>query len=90
MDTAMNIVVEPRYASTGNFSEGLARVETKKYQIFDETIEKYGYIDPKGNIIITPQFNYAYSFNHNRVQVRVNDKFGYINRKGEFIWNPTN
>ena len=43
------------------------------------------FIDTKGNIVITGLFTNAEPFENGVARVEKNDKYGYINKKGEFI-----
>ena len=48
-----------------------------------------GYINTKGNKIITPIYSHAYSFSEGIAAVRFeDDKVGYINKQGELIIKP--
>lgn len=52
---------------------------------------KWGFIDPKGNIIIPFKFDKISSMNFNQdyCAVMIGDKWGYIDRKGEFLKEPS-
>lgn len=50
--------------------------------------EKWGYINPKGEFVINPQFDSADFFYDGIAMVKQGDNYGYINDKGEFIINP--
>lgn len=45
----------------------------------------FGYIDKKGNWVIKPKFDSAKEFDKGVAEVVINDKYGYINTKGEQI-----
>jgi len=45
---------------------------------------KRGYIDQRGQIVIQPKFDDVYSFQDDIAAVKVDSKWGYINKKGEF------
>jgi hypothetical protein len=49
----------------------------------------YGYIDSTGKDAITPQFDNAGSFVNGIAAAAKNNKWGFINKKGEFIIEPT-
>jgi hypothetical protein len=55
---------------------------------------KWGYIDKDGKFVIAPQFDSTYRFEAGIAQVSVgtgeNEKSGYIDTTGKYIWNPTN
>lgn len=50
--------------------------------------EKWGYVNQRGEYVINPQFDKAYSFTNGRAMVIVNDKYGYIDEKGSYVVNP--
>lgn len=50
--------------------------------------EKWGYVNPQGEYIINPQFDFADPFTDGRALVKVNGKFGYIDEKGSYAVNP--
>ena len=60
---------------------------------------KVGYINPKGEIVINPQFDEAKNFSEGLARVNIGGrrnrfrrdgggKWGYINSKGKFVINP--
>lgn len=53
-----------------------------------KTVEKYGYINKAGEIIIPPQFKYVGDFSEGLAQVRIDKKFGYIDKTGKKIISP--
>lgn len=74
-------VLPPKYEQAGQFSEGLAPVQTDAGGQF-----RWGYIDKTGNIAITPRFSQARFFNDGMAGVQINmGKFGYINRTGDLV-----
>jgi hypothetical protein len=50
---------------------------------------KIGFIDLKGNWVITPIYDKAKAFSKNLAPVCVGSKWGYINPKAEFVIEPT-
>ncbi len=74
-------VIEPRFFELAGPSEGLF--------VFARRKNKYGYMDTKGNIVIKPVFNSAYSFYEGRALVRLNEwerAYTFINPEG-FLGN---
>lgn len=70
---------------TIKFSEGLCAIGTdNKSNMIYET-NRNSFIDTKGNIVITGLFTNAEPFENGVARVEKNDKYGYINKKGEFI-----
>lgn len=53
---------------------------------------KWGYINKRGEFVITPQFDGAASFKNGLAPVKIGDldsgKYGYINTSGEFVATP--
>jgi hypothetical protein len=88
-DTNGKVVIEPKYYSAGEFSEGLAAVS----MLTGETVTsgnwiKYGYIDETGKEIISLQFQGAERFREGLAAVKVKDKWGFINKTGKTIITP--
>ncbi|HEY1040128.1 MAG TPA: WG repeat-containing protein, partial [Bacteroidia bacterium] len=50
--------------------------------------EKYGYVDRKGYPVISFLYDWAESFNLSLARVKFNNKFGLINKQGEFVLPP--
>lgn len=59
----------------------------------------YGFIDPHGQMVVSPQFAYAFNFSEGLAAVNIggttsgrdvptDGKWGFINPKGQFIINP--
>ena len=65
-----------QYSGLSLFSEGLAAVRMNN---------KWGYIDKKGQEIITCQYEEVLPFSEGLAVVSINDKWGYINKKGQTI-----
>ncbi|MBO5233557.1 MAG: WG repeat-containing protein [Prevotella sp.] len=49
---------------------------------------KYGYINTKGEVVIDFKFDYAESFESGVAPVRINNKWGLIDKNGEFVVEP--
>ncbi len=49
---------------------------------------KVGYIDKKGEIVITPQFDTAWPFSEGLALIEDDGKYGYIDKKGEIVITP--
>ena len=95
-------IVKPRYKQVGNFNEGLAVVYESGFG--DENYKKeLGYVDKYGELVIPIRFDriteryveyrfndpYFSSFFNGRALILQNNKYGFINKKGEYIWKPT-
>ncbi len=73
-DTNGEIVIPAKFESTGNFSDGLARVKTGT---------SYFFIDSKGNKPFDQKFENAGNFSNGLCAVQKNGNWGFINKKGE-------
>lgn len=49
---------------------------------------KFGYVDPKGNYLINPQFDRASAFRDGLALVQSDGLYGYIQESGEYVINP--
>jgi hypothetical protein len=91
IDHEGSIVIEPQYALAEPFSEGLAPVCTGLSPV---PKMECGYIDKTAKLVIPMQFRIAYGFKDGVALVGIGDvypeKWGYINKAGEYIWKPTN
>ena len=76
-----NIVIEPQFTVTTNFSEGLAGVKKKG--------EKYGFIDIAGNYIVEPKFDNVGCFSNGLCVIKKGKKYGYIDKSGNIVIKPT-
>lgn len=85
-----------------SFSEGMARIELVEKVRAQEVKWRYGYIDKMGKVVIEPQFDDARDFEGGLAgvnigyrpfniprEVPVPGKWGYINRSGDYVWEPT-
>lgn len=61
------------------FSEGLAGFSKKD----SDGRQRYGFIDKSGKIVIEPFYDQVLPFTNGLASVMRDEKFGYINRKGE-------
>lgn len=61
------------------------------YGVRDSTGYKEGYLDMKGNVIISPRFSHASDFSEGLAWAHTaeGEKYGYIDRTGEFVIQPT-
>lgn len=49
---------------------------------------KYGYIDSKGQIVIQPQYDFAWGFSEGLASVWIGDRAGYVDLTGNMIISP--
>lgn len=50
--------------------------------------KKYGYVDQSGNMVVSPQFDRAYTFIDGIAAVAIGRKVGFINQGGSFCIQP--
>jgi hypothetical protein len=91
VDRQGDVAIPLQFGAVKPFTEGLAAV-----CVGDCTggrDGKWGFIDTSGHFVISPQFDEAYSFESGAAQVRnghlADERIGYIDKTGKFIWNPT-
>lgn len=93
VDQNGKMAIKPQFNAVVAFSEGLAAVCVG---------EKWGYVDTMGKMVIEPQFISAGYFDKGLALQMIKEFFGkatytrgyhnewgYINKKGEFIWKTT-
>ena len=74
------ISIPARFTNCEDFSGGLAPVEIDG---------KWGFIDQKGAVVISPQFDECrWSFSEGLAAVRLGKNWGYIDTKGDFVIPP--
>ncbi len=81
------VVIEPKYKSAYNFSNGLARISLEN----EDRQRLTGYVNQKGNIVIEPQFIEATDFHEGLAKVRTpeSDKKKisfYIDTRGKKVF----
>src|ERR1051326_9062601 len=83
IDRSGKIVIEPRFESAGEFSEGLAVASLE---------ERSGFIDTSGKIVIEPKYPVARPFSEGLARVQVSGEpysyegqWGFIDRTGQMV-----
>ena len=79
-DTRGPVEMSPQFASTGEFSEGLAWVKVENGRDV-----RFGYIDEKGALIIQPQFRGADDFSDGLARVWIDQKYGFVDKAGKLV-----
>ncbi len=81
LNTEGKVVFElPDIIEAGVFSEGLAPVCNSN--------NKWGFVNNKGEMVITPQFDQVDLFSEGLAGVMLGNKCGYIGHDGHFVINP--
>ncbi|NBC87592.1 MAG: hypothetical protein GVY25_15510, partial [Bacteroidetes bacterium] len=88
IDATGEVVLEGDAAYVGSFHEGRAVIQP-------EPNGPFGYIDKRGAVVISPQFDKAHAFSEGRAAVATGEDpkrgepmFGYIDRDGQFVVEP--
>ena len=86
IDKSGNLTLIPKYGGQNEFSEGLMRIIVPG--------GKFVFINKKGEIVLRVDFDSASNFRNGLAQVAEGDyppsaKYGYIDKTGKVIWNPT-
>lgn len=85
VDASGNTVIDYKYTWAGVFSEGLALAQDSGAGL------RFGYIDRTGAYVIKPLYDYKNpprDFKQGLAAVCVDEKWGFINTKGETIVKP--
>lgn len=83
--TGQTIIDSYSLSFIDSFSEGFARVAMNS----GNNVFGWGYIDKTGKMIISSQFNAANNFSEGLAAVQVGNKWGFINKLGQFIGSNT-
>lgn len=67
-------------AAAGDFSEGLVPIQNEH--------DLWGYMNSRGETVISPRFQEARAFSEELAPVRVDDQWHYINRTGQIVLTP--
>ncbi len=74
--------IRPQFRYARSFSEGLAGVRLGE--------KGWGFIDRDGKVVIPARFGWVYEeFRHGIAGVTFEGKLGYINTKGQWVWQPS-
>ena len=74
IDKSGQVIIEPKFRSAGQFSEGLAPVRLNG---------TYGFIDMTGNFVIQPKYDVAYPFEQEQAMIYIDGKPYYIDKNGK-------
>jgi len=82
IDTRGEWVLPPRFQYANDFADGLAGVALGE--------NGWGFIDRTGKEVIPGRFAWVYGgFRHGVAEVAFDRKRGYINKKGDWVWRPS-
>lgn len=82
------IIISPKFDCGSCFSEGCAVIGVFKGKNGFEDA-KDGFINKNGDIVIEPRYDFALPFENGLAFVRIDNKRGYINKAGGYVWEPT-
>lgn len=80
INTKGKVVFELKDAVGYIFSDGMAPISNKKYQV--------GYIDTAGNLLIDLKYNAPMPFTEGLSAVQEDERYGYINKNGIMVIAP--
>jgi hypothetical protein len=95
IDKTGKFVIEPQFVGAGPFSEGLAAISSSDFMSVARATETEatatsGFINKQGKIVFSLPFDTATPFVNGISKVRVDIRFGYIDKTGKYIWQPSN
>lgn len=67
----------PRYKDVRSYSEGLAPVKANN--------DRWGYVNENQRWAISPRFDEAREFKDGKAAVRMNKRWGFINKQGDWL-----
>jgi hypothetical protein len=101
IDKAGRFVVQPEYTDAGPFADGLAPAAvgsfcsvSKVKNLDGKEVEnfmrdcRYGYLNSRAQMVISPQFDHAGEFQNGYAAVTMAGSFGLIDRSGRYFVNP--
>lgn len=78
MDISGTVVIPAKFEKAASFSEGFAKVQFEG---------KYGFIDKSGNWVIKSKYENVSNLKNGIAFVyQKNERMGYIDQTGKFIW----
>lgn len=95
IDKTGKFVIEPQFRGAGPFSEGLAAISSSDFMsasraLDTEATAASGFINKQGKIVFSLPFDTATPFVNGISKVRVDIRFGYIDKTGKYIWQSSN
>jgi hypothetical protein len=90
IDKSGRFVIEPKYPHVQSFSDGLAQFRLN---------DKWAFMDQTGKVVFSTDYRVSYGFKRGLAFIEKveaggsfddqNHKFGYIDKTGKVIWQPT-
>ncbi len=84
LDLEGRVAIEPRFTYAHNFSEGLAAVTEKSSAL--GYFPPFGFVDPQGVSVLPCTYAGAESFENGLCLVETEKTIGYIDKRGDFVW----
>ena len=81
-----------KYSQTFSLPKNISNDEFSVFENFNSNMAQYtidyktGYIDSSFKIKTSPIYEFAKDFNNDLAYVKYEEKEGYINKKGKFVW----
>jgi hypothetical protein len=67
---------------------GSKRPQAALWPVIDSADAKWGYINPKGEMMISPRFDFAGKFSEGLARISMEGLFGYVDTTGQLIVRP--
>ncbi len=85
IDNKGNELFEKTNDFIGLFKDSLAIYEKGEYSFLYKYGSEWGFINTKGEFVISPQYNYLATFQDELALARKSDKYIFINKKGDVV-----
>lgn len=66
-----------------------AVVQARLKPFYSADVDKYGYADSSGRVVVAPKYDFAWEFREGMSAVKIGGLYGYVNDQGVEVISPT-